>query len=248
MTTPSPNTELPPGPIDIHCHLLPGVDDGCPTIEDTIECIRLLKEAGYVGSILTPHILPEKFPDNTPDKLAPKFQQLQQQLREAGVDYPIWLGGEVTARDYTLEWLKANGVPTLAGSRYVLMDVWGSEWHSWLIPLFRWMMDQGYQPILAHPERYKGWVNQIHLMADLKQMGVMLQGNFPCLVGKYGPEIESYARQLLEADLYDFMATDGHKPGSFPLAFQGREIFIALQGHEALQDKTVRLPRKILGL
>jgi len=248
MTTNPTATALPFGSIDIHSHLLYGVDDGCQTLEQTIECINHLKQAGYVASICTPHIVPDKFPDNTPASLLPKFQKMQQELRDAGVDYPLFMGGEVTSRPYTVEWFKENGVPTLAGSRYVLMDVWGTDWHDWLNPLMQWVIDQGYTPILAHPERFKGGHGQMHRFIELKQMGVMLQGNLPCLMGKYGPEIEAVARELLLQNHYDLMATDSHNPNGTLAAIQGREVFSTLQCPASLDQKTSGLPRKILGL
>src|SRR5262245_36599080 len=91
------STPIPPAPgkIDIHSHILPGIDDGCKTLEESFECVRKLTDAGFIGSICTPHIWPEAFPDNTAANIRDWVIALQQQIDAAGLSYRLWPGGEV---------------------------------------------------------------------------------------------------------------------------------------------------------
>src|SRR4051812_7484366 len=99
------------GFIDVHSHLLPGIDDGCPIIADSLECIRLLKDAGFVGSICTPHFLPTIYPENLPDFVRERTAALQREVDAAGLDYRLWAGAEVRLDAETTQWLDRYGVP-----------------------------------------------------------------------------------------------------------------------------------------
>ncbi len=247
MTTDQPASPPPAGFIDIHCHLLPGVDDGCASYEESLDCIRLLKQQGFVGSVCTPHIHP-KFPDNIPANIHPRVELLREKVREAGIDYHLWTGGEVTARDTTMDWMKEHGVPTLAGSRCVLMDIWAPDWPDWIIPLFAWLIDQRYQPILAHPERFKGCHGQDARLDEIARMGVLLQGNYASFAGKYGPETQDAMRQFFDAGRYSLMATDTHRPSSMEPILQGLSILTAERGQAEVDQWLSHTPRKLLGL
>src|SRR3954470_2914039 len=114
--------------IDTHCHILPGVDDGCSQISESLDCIRQFMAAGYVGSICTPHIIPRAYPRNIPSQVREWVAELQQVLVENGIDYQLWAGGEVVLDPDNWKWFERDGVPTLGTSRAVLMDWWGPTW------------------------------------------------------------------------------------------------------------------------
>ena len=139
--------------IDIHSHLLPGIDDGCASLDESLESVRRLIAAGYRGSICTPHIWPEKYAGNKTGHIEAWTKQLQLQIWDTGLDYQVWPGGELRLFEGMIDWMKQRGVPTLAGSRCVLLDYWDNDWPKWTNECFRWLLDEGYQPILAHPER-----------------------------------------------------------------------------------------------
>lgn len=221
-TAPAP-ADLPPGRIDIHSHLIPGVDDGCRDLDESLTCVRRLIDAGYVGSICTPHIWGELFPENTIDHIRAWTTQLQRQLTEQGIDYRLWPGGEIRLFDKVVDWFKANEVPTLAGSKYVLADFWEQRWPKWVDRAFDWLIEEGYQPILAHPERLS-INNADEKLGALADRGVLMQGNFRCMTGEDGFLADQLVRRYLVEQRYTFLALDMHRPDTLESRLDGLRL------------------------
>lgn len=236
----------PTGRIDIHSHMLPGIDDGCTDIDESIASITQLKQAGYAGTICTPHLWPELFPDNTPANIRRWTADLSQKLAERGVDYPLWPGGELRLFDDCVDWLKKVGVPTLGGSKYVLCDFWEDAWPKYADTLFDWLMSEGYQPILAHPERIgvKDGLEK-HLDA-VTARGVLLQGNFRCMTGEDGFLPDQRVRQYLAEGRYWIMALDMHRPADLPDRMDGMRMVAEEFGQDVVDHMTIDRPREIL--
>lgn len=248
MTTdPTHDAPLPAGRIDIHCHLLPGVDDGCATLDDTLACIHRFKQTGFVGSILTPHIVPAQFPNNTPANIKLWVEHLREDLASAGVEYHLWAGGELRATQDTIPWLKEHGVPTLADSPCVLIDFWADKWPAYVNELFEWLLANDYQPILAHPERIKCCLNPRRIN-DVVKMGVWLQGNSKALTGTDGYQAQQFILETLRAGQYTFLATDCHKPTSIEGRLDGMQLAAAEHGDEKVDQWMSDNPRQLLGL
>ncbi|MCC7147476.1 MAG: hypothetical protein IT443_13625 [Phycisphaeraceae bacterium] len=241
---------LPPGRIDFHSHLLPGVDDGCQDFDQSLACVRLLRQNGYVATICTPHMAGhDDAPQNTPTHVQMWVADLQDQLRQAGEDYPLWAGGELRIREGVIDWLSRHGVPTLAGSRCVLTDMWESRWPKWAKPAYQWLLDQGYQPILAHPERLNCPDELDENLRELEAMGVWLQGNANCFTGAEGYVADVFVRQLLAEDRYRFLALDTHLPDSLPGRFEGLAMAEREYGLPKINALTATAPRRdFLGL
>ena len=172
--------------IDIHSHLLPSIDDGCRSLDESIECITKLKSMGFVGSICTPHMWPEAFPGNTPEHVRAWTARLQQDLMERGVEYQVWPGGELRLFEGVVQWMQTNGVPTLADSRYVLIDTWDRSWPKFAASVFQWLIGQKYQPILAHPERVPDQRGLDKRIREVEEMGLLLQCNANSFTGAEG--------------------------------------------------------------
>ncbi|MFA9477636.1 tyrosine-protein phosphatase [Phycisphaerales bacterium AB-hyl4] len=245
---PDPQNPLPPhrvGRIDIHCHLIPGVDDGCKTPEQTCECIRQLQRVGYTGSICTPHIWPDLFPDNDMPRIRQWTAQLQKHLDHVGLDYQLWPGGELRLFDGVIDWLEENEPPTLAGSRFVLLDFWESQWSRWIDDAFDWLIERDYQPILAHPERL-GLDDLPRHLDSLQSRGVRLQGNFRCLTGEEGPQAEKWIRQFLAEGRYQLLAMDAHRPDTLASRIAGLEVARQCYDADDIDRKTIDLPRQVI--
>lgn len=240
-------SDLPPlGRVDIHSHLLPGIDDGCRDMEDCFESIRRLKAAGFVGSICTPHVIPHMYPSNTPTHIRAWTHQLEQKLQEAGVEYRVWPGGELRLFNGVTDWLKQHAPPTLADSRFVLVDFWENKWPRWVLPAFDWLLNQDYQPILAHPERL-GCADALEKhVGTLRRMGVRLQGNFRCMTGEEGYQPSQWVRRLLDDNSYDFLAMDMHRPDGLDGRFDGIGLVEVEFGKTLLDRLTIDAPRKMI--
>jgi len=232
----SDSFEAPPQRIDLHSHLLPGIDDGCPTWADSVKCVRKLMERGFVGTVCTPHIIADQFPKNIPENIAFWVADLQEKLSSEGLDYKLWPGGEVRIAPGILQWFDKVGIPTLGPSNYVLTDWWERAWPDYGYQLFEDLIEAGYQPILAHPERmYLDERDLFKLIDRLKELGVWLQGNFNSLGGGEGPQAAEWARHWLANGSYDLVATDMHRPEMLVGRFRGLD-----EAHRILGDRNLR--------
>jgi protein-tyrosine phosphatase len=235
------------GLIDLHSHLLPGVDDGCRTIEESVACIEVLIAQGFTGSVCTPHMAISAFPENTPANVAPQVAALRTQLRAAGLEYELWAGGELRINENTISWLRQHGVPTLGPSRHVLIDYWGSRWPRYADLVIEYLLEEDYHPILAHPERMdleqQAWDV---LLGRLKESGVWLQGNLRCLAGGEGPRVAQRARRLLSEDRYRALATDMHGTPDLPDRLAGVGTVEQQVGTAKLRELLSDSPYKIL--
>lgn len=236
----------PTGRIDIHSHLLPAVDDGCMDFEESLECVRRLKAAGFIGSICTPHVYPQDSSCHQIEHIRRQVAALDQQLRVAGVDYHLWPGGELRIYDGVIDWLKDHAVPTLAGSRCVLVDFWASRWPKWVTRVFEWLLKQGYRPILAHPERIACADVLDRQLKEMTEMGVWLQGNFRCMTGEDGYDPDLWVRRLLGEGRYHFLALDMHRPNALDGRFDGMQLVIEEFGRATLDRLTVDHPRRLI--
>lgn len=234
----------PRGLIDIHCHLLPGIDDGCETYDESFACIRRLRAAGFVGSICTPHVWPELFPENTPANIDAWTRELRERLAEAGLRYDLWSGGELRMFRGVVDWLEEQGVPTLGPSRCVLVDFWEDRWPKWVTPAFQWLLDQGYQPVLAHPERMRKTRDLLDRLADVQAMGVWLQGNARCMTGEEGFDADRLVRELLAEGRYRFFALDLHRPDGIEGRLDGLSLVEAEFGEQTIEQLLVDAPRR----
>jgi protein-tyrosine phosphatase len=230
----------------MHSHLLPGVDDGCTTLEESLTCVHRLIQAGFAGTICTPHILPEMFPANTHANIIKLVEQFQQDIEQAGLTYRVWPGGEIRASETILDWLKTHGVPTLANSRCVLLDFWSEKWPKWMMKLFDWLLSEKYQPVLAHPERTRCCYNDPKKLGEAMKMGVWLQGNCRAMTGEDGYAADQMVRQLLKVDRYTFFALDMHRPDSLETRLDGMQLIAAEYGDDQLDRWMNENPRKFL--
>ncbi|MDP6154407.1 MAG: hypothetical protein QF785_13575 [Phycisphaeraceae bacterium] len=242
----TPVSALPSGRIDVHCHLLPGIDDGCQNLDETFQCIEQLKAAGYIGSILTPHMWIGQYPKNTPENVQRWARDLREQLRLAKVGYHLWVGGELRLCKKVIKWCQKHGVPTVAESNCVLVDFWEQSWPRFADKAFDWLIEEGYQPILAHPERIQ--FND-KLEANLKQVqarGVMLQGNLRCMTGEEGFFPDKLVRQLLEEKRYALLALDAHGPYDLQGRLDGIKFVEDEFGADVVKQMLETAPRELL--
>ncbi|MCE9589236.1 MAG: hypothetical protein K8S99_01785 [Planctomycetes bacterium] len=248
-TSPNIGTPPPPGRIDIHSHLLPGVDDGCQDVDESLECIHRLIKLGYVGTVCTPHIWHEAYAINNAVNVREWTRTMQQTLDNEGIPYRVWPGGELRLFEKFIDYYKDREIPTLAGGRCVLVDFWADRWPKWVNPIFQWLRTRGYQPILAHPERLKCTKELDERMREMATIGVWLQGNFQCMTGQEGFHADLFIRQWSKQRRYNLMSLDMHRPESLDARLDGVQLFEQEFGAEMLDLMTITAPRRlILGL
>lgn len=229
------------GRIDTHSHILPGIDDGCPEVTDSLNCIRQFIAAGYSGTICTPHIIPRSFPRNTPSQIRAWVADLQQVIDDEGLDYQLWAGGEVTLAPDNWETFEKHGVPTLGPSRAVLVDYWGETWPEFADQVVNRLQAEGYQPILAHPERMKLPVKELQeLVETLAARGVWLQGNLNSLSGGEGDQSQWLSQWWLKSGQYTILASDTHHPERVEGRLVGLQTAINLVGSARVDELTIQ--------
>ncbi len=195
------------GACDMHSHLLPGVDDGFKSFEDSMEGLAKLKAKGFVKAKMTPHFMKD-YPENTRETIEQKYQDF---LQKAGDDLPmeLTLGGEYMLDSHFLNRFEEGFLTldkmqslVLCETSYMMMDPMAKDM------LYKVML-KGYQPVIAHPERYMYATKPMY--KRWKDREYLFQLNLFSLSGVYGKPAEEKARMILKEGLYDYVGTDLHR-------------------------------------
>ena len=217
---------LLPGGVDAHCHLLPGVDDGADTPEESLAIIRGQQALGLRGAICTPHIM-ARLPQNTPIYLREQFAQLTSIVNSQSsiVNFQLHLAAEYMLDEAFPRHLASADLLTIPASElgtsvpkdnttgnYVLVEL-----PQYLLPpgwqdMLDGILAAGITPLLAHPERYLRILDERDIRA-LVDRGIALQGNLGSLTGYYGRRVKALAQSLLADKLYTTFGTDSHSYG-----------------------------------
>jgi tyrosine-protein phosphatase YwqE len=193
---------------DMHSHLIPGIDDGAKSIEDSIELIRFLHSKGYSKLITTPHIMSDYF-RNTPEIILEGLEALRKAVKEQNIPVTLEAAAEYYIDDGFIRKLEEEPLLTF-GDKYLLMEV------SYINPpdnvhqVFFRAQVLGYKPVLAHPERYPYWYRDFDQYLKFYEMGVTLQLNLNSLSGYYGPDAKKIAEKLIDTGIIGALGTDMH--------------------------------------
>lgn len=194
--------------VDMHSHVLPSIDDGAQTPEESIYLIKKMAEAGIKKIIATPHVMLDYY-RNTPETINNALAVLKEALITEGIDIVV----EAAAEHYFDEAFEArvdNDRLMLMKDGYVLFEFSFINKPPNFITVIQKMVDKGYKPILAHPERYL-YLN-IDELSNIKSWGCNLQLNTISLTGYYGLQIRKIAEALIDNDMVDFISSDMHHP------------------------------------
>lgn len=194
---------------DMHSHFIPGIDDGAPTMEASLELIGAMHELGYRKVITTPHVMADGY-RNSPARILAGLEQVRAAVKAAGIPVEVEAAAEYYL-DHELENKVATGEILTFGDRHVLFELpFISEPHILLSVVFA-MQTQGYRPVLAHPERYGFWNADISMPQKLKERGVLFQLNTVALMGAYGPQVRKAAEKYIDLGWYELLGSDCHK-------------------------------------
>jgi protein-tyrosine phosphatase len=191
--------------VDIHSHLLPGIDDGSPDVEQSVFLIKSLNELGFSRFICTPHIFQELYP-NTSESISLALATTKQALKLANVVIDI-----SAAAEYMIDEMfeAKSGLMALQGN-YILVEMsYLNETPNIEAVIFD-LQIKGYIVILAHPERYNFYHTDPSRLNRYKEIGVLLQLNLLSITGYYGKEVKKVAEYLLENKCYDLAGSDLH--------------------------------------
>ncbi|MCB9233655.1 MAG: capsular biosynthesis protein [Bacteroidia bacterium] len=226
------NLSLAPLHTDIHSHLIPGIDDGAKTMEDSLNMVRVLGEIGYKKLITTPHIMSD-FYKNTPEIIRSGLEKLKQACQEAGLEMEFDCAAEYYLDEGFEERLsRKEEFLTFGGSeKYLLFETSYTDRPMSLESRIFEMNTLGYKPVMAHPERYNfHWGKKLDTFEKLKDAGVLFQVNISSFSGHYTERAQRSALMLLDAGFIDFLGTDMHR------ARQMEPLKKALAGQEKLRE------------
>ncbi len=193
---------------DIHSHLIPGIDDGSKTMDESVYLVKSLYEMGYRKLITTPHIMTDYY-KNTPEIILSGLDKLREKLQQENIDIEIEAAAEYMLDDGFEEKLM-NGKLLTFGSNYVLVEMSYMVEPINLASLLFEMQMQGYKVVLAHPERYNYWHGQFNKYQEMKDRNVFLQMNINSLTGWYSEASRKIAEKLISEDMIQFLGSDLH--------------------------------------
>jgi protein-tyrosine phosphatase len=197
------------GFIDLHTHILPGVDDGSRSMEQTVRMLQIAYDEGIRTIIATPHYIAGA-KNLTPEQLKLICSQVQDEAWKIDRDMKILLGNEIYYSESVLEALQSGTALTLAGSRYVLVEFSPKETFNNIFRGLTRLTGAGYLPIIAHIERYRCLYKKEDSIVELHGLGCYLQMNCNSLLGGILDTEAMYHRKLIQLGLIHFLGSDCH--------------------------------------
>ncbi len=193
---------------DIHCHLVPGIDDGQKEAEPASQLVERQREWGFRRVFTTPHVTQDTF-ENTPEIIDGAFKKLKEAVERRGTDISLAYSAEYRIDNFFQEQLLKGTVIPFPNNYLLVENSFVQE--SWNLDQMLFDLKlRGFKPIMAHPERYSYYFSKRERYKELKDAGTMFQVNLLSLAGYYGKEVKKVAEQLVENDWVDFLGSDMH--------------------------------------
>ena len=198
----------------MHSHILPGLDDGAETMEESLALVHSLKELGFQKLIATPHVMSD-FYRNSPTTILPALRELREAVSRRGIDIQIEAAAEYYLDEWFMEMLRDDQPLLSFGSgpesaRYLLFEISYINPTPQLAEAVFLMRSSGYRPVLAHPERYLYFYDDFSKLKELFENGVLFQVNANSLTGYYSRTAQLLAEKLIENRMVNFLGSDCH--------------------------------------
>ena len=200
---------------DLHSHLIPGIDDGSKSLEDSISMLKRFSDLGFKKVITTPHIMSD-FYRNTPEIILSGLETVREAVKKEGIPIEIEAAAEYYLDFHLTKLIEQNEILTF-GDKHVLFELSFSEEPPRIKETVFDFFTSGYKPILAHVERYPFYIDQWETIEDYQRRGCLLQLNINSLSGQYGPAVKKMAEQLIDKDMIDVIGSDCHHMGHLEL-------------------------------
>lgn len=194
--------------VDIHSHLIPLIDDGVKSFDESVDIIEKFQKLGYKKIITTPHIMSDAY-RNTPEIILPKLAELNSILQDKGIDVTVEAAAEYYLDEYFIKLVEAKNILTV-GKNYLLFETNFLTEPFNLKEFIFLATTKGYKPVLAHPERYLYLQNNKEKLQDLLDRGVLFQINISSITGYYSKQVQQTAQKLIDWGWVHFLGSDCH--------------------------------------
>lgn len=195
--------------VDMHCHILPGIDDGSQSMKSTMKMLQIAAECGTTHMVATPHY--KKGHHNaSPETIKRLIEEVQQAAAEHDIPIKFYPGNEIMFFSDLEEVYDAGKIQTMNGTQYLLVEFYPDEDYSRIRRGMETVQSLGLHPVLAHVERFLALRKDLDKVEELKDMGVLIQTNASSVVGGQGFGTKQYVKKLLKNELIDLVGTDAH--------------------------------------
>ena len=231
--------------IDLHCHLLPAIDDGAIDVAQALELARAAVADGITHQVATPHIHIGRYANDT-QSIQSACEALQRELEQHAIPLTLGWAAEVRLSDDLPALLEADRLPFLGewgGDRVLLLELPHSHIPPGIERLIPWMLKKGVRPMIAHPERNRAILRNFAAVLPLVRQGCLMQVTAGAVVGRFGAAAATRARELLQEGMVTILATDAHHPERRPpLLSEGRRAAEAIVGESRAWDLVLHYP------
>lgn len=232
--------------IDIHSHIIPNVDDGARSVEETFNILKEAQEAGFTDVILTSHFLLNYYETNAQELIFWK-EKLQEVLKKQGTKINLHSGMEIYITNQMEELLENKKILTLANSRYMLIELPLATNVKYFDYVVYYLEAKGIKPIIAHPERYKCVQKDPDIVEEYIEKGCLIQCNYGSIVNLYGREAEKTIKTLLKKNQVHFLGSDVHREnGTYLIILDTIKKIRKIIGENKINEITTINPKKIL--
>lgn len=232
--------------IDVHSHILPNIDDGSRSIDETFNLIKEAKEAGFEGIICTSHYMENYYETDRPEREV-WINAIHENLKNKNIEMNLYLGNEIYMSDNIIKLLEDGKATTMNDTSYVLFELPLNVEPMNLYDMVYEMQQYKIVPILAHPERYSFVQTDPELIYDLIDKGVLMQANYGSIVGQYGKKAQMIVQKFLENNMIHMLGTDAHRQNTIYPKIP--EILVELKsliGEEKLNELTTINPELVI--
>lgn len=232
--------------IDLHSHLLPGVDDGAQDLETSLAMARIAVADGIEHIACTPHITPGVY-DNTGPDIQARIDLLSNELEREGINLGLWVGADAHVDPALVSRIESGIVPTLAGSKYLLLEPPHHVAPPRLADLVKELVKAGYVPIITHPERLRWIETHYELFRSLVGHGALVQLTAGSITGGFGNRPRYWSERMLDEGIVDIVATDAHNTtGRPPILSVARDALAKRLGDDEAHELVYNRPARVL--
>lgn len=229
--------------IDFHTHIIPNIDDGSRSVEETFNLIKEAKEVGFEGIVLTSHYIENYYETDVPERDI-WVKAISENLANKGIQTNLYLGNEIYMSNNMVNLLVEGKASTINNSSYVLFEMPLNAEPLNLYDVIYSLQENKLIPVLAHPERYSFIQKDPELVYDLIQKGVLMQANYGSILGIYGEKAQMIVRKFLENNMIHFLGSDVHRQNTiYKKIPHALEQIKEIVGNEKLEELTTINPK-----